>query len=203
MGTLQLISLITVFPPFLASVIKFRELSAEAKWIAALVIGNAVNEWIAIYVSFTTGNNSILYHFFTAFMLLCIVGYGYTATRQKSILFFVILAITPFAEFAYTQGNLFNSVSFTFIDLVCIGTVMYVFYRMVEGKNSSLFWINGVLLFYLLSSFVFLSILRYGVEGVGEFLVSLSVIYTISIAIANLLFAYVIWKSNTYFKLSL
>jgi len=191
---LQLGSLVVLVPAMVA-LVRFPNFVRSVQWVAFLLIGYGLNEFVSVILSFTVGNNSMQYFIFTIFMLVCMVGYATAALGKPWIKYLLLLGMAPVVEYALDR-SVFNSYSFAIVDVVCIYLSLAIFKAINDTRNYKLLWVNAGVLFLLLNNFMFYSMIKLLHPAQLDLLYDMALILVIGNMLVGVYFTFVLWSQH-------
>lgn len=174
---------------------RFPNFVRSVQWVAFLLIGYGLNEFVSVILSFTVGNNSMQYFIFTIFMLVCMVGYATAALGKPWIKYLLLLGMAPVVEYALDR-SVFNSYSFAIVDVVCIYLSLAIFKAINDTRNYKLLWVNAGVLFLLLNNFMFYSMIKLLHPAQLDLLYDMALILVIGNMLVGVYFTFVLWSQH-------
>lgn len=162
-------------------------------WMAALT------EVVSIAVRELFGNNMIVYYFYSSAAALCL-GIAYSKIIGKNLKIFYLVPVAAAIESIASGYQMFNSYSFTILNLLIIGAVLVSYHKMIFAEISDdIFFFNGVLIFGAMSELIFFFTAVFLQKHDIELMSSMFWIHAWTNMVTNLAFGYSLWKlSKSY-----
>lgn len=193
-----LLLLSTILVPVLIGTMVFKRLPIYARYIVLFFYANLFSDATSLILSKVYGNNMIVYYFFVSIAAV-FLGVSYSKFLSRSFTgLFLIVPASAILEGVLTGTDHFNSYSFTIFNALLIFICLLTFYKMtLLEAGTEIFYFNGILFFYALSSTLFFFSARYLQQNDVTLMTNLFNIHSYINSITNLLFGYSIW---TLFK---
>jgi len=144
----------------LISIFLFKKVQAPFRWLAILVVLTLISELMAKYIHLISGNNSIVYHFFTPLEYFFYANIFYRLFKKKNWNTFLIasvllLIILELLNTKYLQNLEVVNTNIAIVEsiyLVFLSLMLFVSIRTSLASENILkegvFWFNSIVLIY-------------------------------------------------------
>lgn len=183
----------SIFIPAIIGSYYFRILPVYGKLIMGFIYATVASEVVSVLFAKLFGNNMIVFYFYSCAVAL-FIGVAYSKILSKRLIFFYLVPIAAIIESFVSGPSIFNSVSFTILNiLIIVTTLMYYSKMMFNEISNDIFCFNGVLLFAALSNILFyftaVFVQRYDLELMSSMFGTHSWINMVT----NFAYAYSLW----------
>jgi hypothetical protein len=161
-------------------------------------------EVIAYLVARAQGNNMIVYYFYFSGLSILSGQYFNAILQDKRIAYlFNALALTPLLEYLFFDPGQFPNYSVAIVSLATMLVLLYVFHGMAVNQVShDTYLLNGILLFYFVSGFIFFFTSRYLQElNQMDYLLKMVVIRSCTNTLCYIGYSYALWRLSKSYSL--
>jgi hypothetical protein len=190
---------LTVAVPVVVGLWRYRNLDKATRFFLYLLMAMLITELGSHFYRIYFGNNMIVLNAYTFVSAILLGHYVYNVSGDKRMLYaFYFVGMLLVIESLLFPGEL-SSYSISALSLATIGALLMVSFQMVDIKitERSLI-INGGLIFYFMSNFLYFFTARY-LQSTGEmdYLVSMVIVKSFTNMICYTWYSFGIWTAFT------
>jgi hypothetical protein len=187
--------------PAVIGFIRFRKLPLYYKFLTILFIIGLFNETWMIVFAFNHKNNLLGVHIgvnLEIILMSLFFIYQFKSPKEKKIIWIAFIGLSTFSTGYSVFGNreLFNSLPMVLASIYFSVLSSYLFYKKAvdpqQDANDSFYIVNGAILFYFSSSFLFFAFANYFITD-HKNLLTMANVHTIVLAITNIAYGIGLW----------
>lgn len=198
MTIVQILSASIMIPAFIGAANYYSLPSYGRMFVWFMWIG-VLTEVVSIAVKEVVGNNMIVYYLYCAATAL-FLGIAYSKIIGKNLKIFYLVPVVAVIESVLSGYQMFNSYSFTILNLLIIGAVLTSYHKMIFGEiGDDIFFFNGVLIFGAMSELIFFFTAVFLQKYDMSLMRLMFGVHCWTNMVTNLAFGYSLWKlSKSY-----
>jgi hypothetical protein len=198
MTTVQLLSASVLVPAFIGT-IYFLFLPEYGKMFVWFIYATLISEIVSIAFAALFGNNMVVFYFYSSAVALCI-GVAYSKILKRNLKIFYLVPIVAIAESFVSGYTMFNSFSFTVLNLLIIGVVLITYFKMMALEISDdIFYFNGALMFGAMTNLICYFCAVFAQKQDMDLMRMMFGVHNWTNMVTNLVYGYSLWKlSKSY-----
>lgn len=195
----QILGASVLIPGFIGT-IYFLLLPEYGKMMVWFIYVTIVSEIASHIFRYAFGNNLVVFYFYSCAVALCI-GLAYSKVLNRNLKIFYLVPIVAIVESFVSGYTMFNSFSFTILNLMIIGTVLVSYYKMIDGEvKDDIFYFNGALMFGAMTNLICYFCAVFAQKHDMDAMRMMFGIHAWTNMVTNLAYAYSLWKLSKLYS---
>ena len=194
----QILGASVLVPAFIGT-IYFLFLPEYGRMMVWFIYATLISEIASHIIRYAFGNNLIVFYFYSSAVALCL-GVAYSKILKRNLKIFYLVPIVAIIESFVSGYTMFNSFSFTVLNLLIISVVLVSYLKMMELEISDdIFFFNGALMFSAMTNLICYFCAVFAQKQDMDLMRMMFGVHNWTNMVTNLAYGYSLWKlSRSY-----